>query len=260
MGNIDSTLTNIIINILAGILLFIAGFFIKQLYDFFYKRRPLYRIWGFENKNEEICVVTGNIEHEMYKHLMASGDIRAYGEVMSTLRNNYKKDLINSFFSKEFHPSQLMKYNIISVGGPRWNWVTRKVLDGFGDPFIFDLDNKCLIDRRVKPEKKYSVVIKEDEGVKEDYGIIIKAINPHKNDRNILIFMGYTTYGVLAATRCLSDLHEYILRRKEIKNKFLKTKYFSVIVMAKIIKDEIGEEEVVPEIIEDSFLEMDVKK
>ena len=247
-----------LIQIIIAVIIFILGFISQKIYKIVYFSRPLQKIWGFENKNEEICVVTGNIEHGVWKHLMATGDIRAYGEVMSVLRNNYKKELINTFFSKEFHPQQLRKYNVISIGGPRWNWVTRKILEELGNPFEFDLENRQIIDRRYNPPKKYKVEIKN--GIKTDYGIIIKTINPYKSDRNILIFMGYTTYGVLAAVRCLSEFKEYIMKNRNLKKRFLNSKNYSVVVKTTIIRDEIGEEEVHPEIIKESFIEFEMEE
>lgn len=261
-GGIElNVIIDLLIQIIVGVIIFILGYISQKIYKIIYFSRPLQKIWGFENKKEEICVVTGNIEHGVWKHLMATGDIRTYGEVMSVLRNNYKKELVNNFFSKEFHPHQLRKYNVISIGGPKWNWVTRKILEELGNPFKFDLENGQLVDRRYNPPKRYDVEIENrNNGVKADYGIIIKTTNPYKNDKNILIFMGYTTYGVLAAVRCLSEFKEYIMKNKNLKERFLNSKNYSVVVRTTIIRDEIGEEEVHPEIIEDSFIEFKMEE
>lgn len=247
-----------LIQIIEVVIIFILGFISQEIYKIIYFSKPLQKIWGFESKKEEICVVIGNIAEGEWKRLRAPGDVRAYGEVISVLRNNYKKELINSFFSKEFHSQQLRKYNVISIGGPKWNWVTQKILEELGNPFEFDLENRKLVDKRYDPPKEYDVKI--DNGAKTDYGVIIKTTNPYKNDKSILIFMGYTTNGVLAAVRCLSEFKEYIMKNKNLKKKFLNSKNYSVVVRTTIIRDEIGEEEVHSEIIEDSFIEFKVEE
>ena len=244
--NIPSeALVSFVINLTIAIVIFILGILAHRAYDFIYNRIPYYKIWGFERKSE-INVVTGNIRFETdasksdsdYSALMASGDIDALVEVISSLKLIYPKAKIRRFFTEEY-PERVIDENLITIGGPVWNTVTRRVLETIKSPLYFD-KNLNLIDLISKQE--YETTEKDGKPVK-DYGIVLKIPNPYDKDNCLILIAGCDTYGVLAGSKCISYLtkkgHEFVHKiSKSIGFLHIK-KYFAAIVSADIVKEDV---------------------
>lgn len=252
------------LQVIITIIVFVIGWLASILYDYLKYKRPIYQVWGIQpKKDENIYIVTGNITHEYYKHLMATGDIKAFGEVISLLRRFYSRNDIRSFFARDFSPTNLRRNNFITIGGDPFNWVTQTVWDDLKNPFPYGKDesNKHrIVDNRKTTKSFYYPCIKAGE-VKEDYGFVAKLPNYHDPKKTIIIIDGYTTYGVYAAAQSLCDLDMYRrLGKEKFLKKLKKMNAYSFIIRAKIVGAEGGEEDIIPEPLEDSLMAWNQKR
>lgn len=246
------------------IMVFVLGWLASILYDYLRYKRPIYQVWGIRpKKDENIYIITGNITHKYYKHLMATGDIKGFGEVISLLRKYYSRNDIRSFFAKDFSPANLRRNNFITIGGAPFNWVTQSVWADLENPFPYNKDKSDehrIVDNRKTTKSFYYPCIEARE-VKEDYGFVAKLPNYHDPKKTIIVIDGYTTYGVYAAAQSLCDLDLYRrLDKKKFLKKLKKIKAYSFIIRAKIVRAESGEEDVIPEPLEDSLMAWNQKR
>lgn len=95
--------------------------------------------------------------------------------------------------------------NLISVGGPRSNFITNQLLERLDLPWKFRFTNvRGNRDKSIcYGSKKFKAGINGDE-VKTDYCMIVAGRNPFNRNSRFALFAGLYTFGVLGAVRALS--------------------------------------------------------
>jgi hypothetical protein len=101
------------------------------------------------------------------------------------------------------------KANLVLIGGPQTNFVTRKILSDHRvkDKLDYVFDGHKLVDKH--SGKSYEANIKSDvtQGVSGiDYGFVWKGSNPFAEGKRVYILAGSRTFGTLAATAALCDM------------------------------------------------------
>ncbi len=197
------------------------------------------------DKNRDIIVCYGNVQVNSNEntpvHGIDYGDtealIKAYSKFqnLSFLLGKEPKLLCNNLSNEVFDA------NIISIGGPRWNKVTEKLIGEIGSPLYYEKDKVGLLEKKegmhVEP-----LEYKRTDKEMEDYGCWIFE-RKDKNKGARLIISGYTTAGVLIAAEALKKLNkeDYSFLQKEFKKK----NKFAVIFKGKITISNSGEYSVI---------------
>jgi hypothetical protein len=235
-GFIRSALPDILISAVSFLIsALIYG--IARFRQYWIHRRPFYQIWGLKQDVKEVNIVTGTIYYkpEIKIPSMSRGDIVALTDIVSSLRLFYANTRFRHYFSAEF-PPQGLSSPIVSIGGPRWNRVTRLLLESRDSPFVFD--EFCLVDRETSD--RYSATIQEDRIVR-DYGLIVKISNPYNRDEIALVIAGCHTFGCHAAARVVSAVDEHSKRAlKEFSRTLKGAKYFGAVVEAEVVDEHVA--------------------
>lgn len=191
------------------------------------------------------------------------GDIAACLLVYDRLRTVHGLKIIHAVGTN--HPN-LLKGNVISIGGPKWNKVTEKLIGTIGSPLYFNADCSGTVEKRklhrhencheprITPKKETIQTIC-------DYGIIVCARSEFLGQSIpfAITIAGYSTYGVLIASEYLVSMSKSDIKR--LQKRFNGDKRFSLLVKGTAEVDALGhvvsisQKELVSEIPEKDFLE-----
>lgn len=168
----------------------------------------LRKLWAADGPNEVLLangeIPTAQPQSRGAFHMQA-GDVRALAEAYATLRELRPASAITILPSSEVHGAQL-GCNIVSVGGPRWNVVTRALLEQLDPDWRFG-DETGGLSTAIKSTATGTALEAHttDEGeVLLTHGMILSACNPHNPESRVTVFAGLSTLGVLAVTRALT--------------------------------------------------------
>jgi hypothetical protein len=99
-------------------------------------------------------------------------------------------------------PGDLSGVNVVCIGGPDGNQVTRRILEGIdhtialGDPKRYEISIRdTSTGQTYKPERE------RGKNVILDYGLLVKAPNPFDPQRTVLVFAGSFGYGTWAGIK-----------------------------------------------------------
>ena len=95
-------------------------------------------------------------------------------------------------FSDGF-PAGLLRNPLVTVGGPRFNDVSRRQMSSPGLRYIYDLGERAVI-RDTVSGAVYSSSMHQN-GVEKDYGLITRTRNPYNRETFVLSLSGIHTFG-----------------------------------------------------------------
>jgi hypothetical protein len=235
----NSTDTSIWSNIIALISIGLFIFLIIKVY-YFLTRDSLADLLSLD-RSKKIVISYGNVQVKnsdptpvLSKNDLIGfdyGDTEALVKVYSKARALFKwiepKLVCNNIDKSD------ISANIISVGGPRWNKVTERLIGEIGSPLFYEQGKDGLVEKRNGLKTDLLQYTKKSTEI-EDYGCwIIEKKDENKGGR--LIVSGYTTAGVLIAAEALSELNKSDY--KYLRETFKKEGKCAVIFKGKI---EIG--------------------
>lgn len=106
--------------------------------------------------------------------------------------------------SKEIKGKDLDK-NLILIGGPNSNEVTKRILKEIELPWQFDIGIHTKTGKCIKHRTKDKILTaKKNHDVRQDYCMIFFGPNPFNLSTNVSLFAGLHTFGVVGAVRALS--------------------------------------------------------
>jgi hypothetical protein len=256
--NLMEMVTNVGLNILAAPIIFVLGFLVFRSFAYLRAELPLAQIWDLKGswelrkwKHEALVVVTKLDYVTAEGPLTGMGELRAHALISESLIQAYRNLLgimhIDSRHSGDFS-GDLGCSNIISIGGPKHNEVTRDLRELYSEalPLYFVIEDKSqyVVDRR--NNEVYESSTQQGSNML-DYGVITKLSNPYHpgecEESVVFLVEGTYTYGLAAAGRLVTkDYFRTLL--KELKGS--KSPYWQVLVRAQVK----GEWHVYPEIID----------
>lgn len=171
----------------------------------------LRHFWMGHSESEVVIIGGENLQAQSpskvdYTYYVQSGDVIALVEapVNVALLNNKINTISTS--SSHINGEDLTK-NLICIGGPRSNEITRRILEKLDLPWDFEFENirgnknKSII--RMANEERLKAEI-EGNHVKTDYCMIISGPNPFNPYSKFSLFAGLYTFGVLGGVRAIS--------------------------------------------------------
>jgi hypothetical protein len=256
-ANMIDMATNVGLNILAAPIIFFLGFIVFRGFAYLHDELPLAEIWGLKGsweirkrKHEALVAVTQLDYVSPEGPLTGMGELRAYALISESLIQAYRNLMgimhIELRHSGDFS-GDLGCNNIISIGGPKYNEVTRDFRERFSDvlPLYFEIEDtkQYVVDRNEK--KRYESNTQQGNNLL-DYGVITKLSNPYhpgKCEESVVFLVeGTYTYGLAAIGRLLTkDYFRSLL--KEVKGS--ESPYWQVLIRAQVK----GEWQVYPEIV-----------
>ena len=162
----------------------------------------LRRVWSFE-ENDTVTFVSGNLKG--YYPILPY-DVSAVLESVLTVKTIYPNVRIERFCTVDL-PSQFeSNMNIISIGGPGSNEVTRNFLDKINFPWDnirLTPDAKQIMINKITKEKRERE-LDENGRVKKDFGFFMKIPNPTVKDKTVILIVALTTEGVWGSAKTFS--------------------------------------------------------
>ena len=243
LRKIDPLTLGIISSLVATGIIAIMFFFFKSIAKFSRVRE----FWG--RYTGDFTLFSGQIYFkEHYHRYMAGGDIRAILSVALTIQSIFKLKKIPHRFSNATVPNEDLRDNLISIGGPKFNYVTRSIIDKYNDsipnfPVKFE-GNKIIIKWiNAKGEKKIKEVEykKEKDRVTEDYGLLIRGINPFDDTLTSIswVIAGSGSNGCQASAEQLSKfIYRSKLRFRKHRNYLARGEVGLIIVKANFLEGE----------------------
>ena len=167
-------------------------------------------------------VVIGDPRIKAFDQPGQSNQQYIYGDIESTL---IVGDVFGSWFekspeySRHFISDDTLSGVLLSVGGPKWNAITERLIGAIGSPVKYEDGYEGLVEvtGNVRYDCKQSI-----EGTTRyitDTGVILVgkqryfSDHPLGNMKSACVIMGYSTYGVRLAA-------EFLKTFKDDKNKF----------------------------------------
>lgn len=169
------------------------------------------KIWDI--KGDNLAVVSGNL-HGRYE--VEPRDADTLFDSALRLINLYPGTKVRRFYSIDFPEESFHKNDILAVGGPDSNRVTKKILEGLDSsfPFFYEETDEPY-DFILKDKSSFCEYKKRFEGneLKTDYGFFVKVPSPYVQDRNILLITGIGAEGTLGCSKALpfnsSPVYDY---------------------------------------------------
>ena len=165
------------------------------------------------NKRNELLIAIGETSHSSgYEPsgLVGIGDALAMATVHTMFLGYAEVSLQTSVIRARYaRLSQLFESNpnIITIGGPSGNILTRTVMST--NPITLGFDGLTVVDRRGK--QRYEVMLDESYLSGTDWGILLCLPNPSDKDGRIIVVAGTYGYGTYGAAMLLSKIHKHPL-------------------------------------------------
>ena len=196
-------------NLLMELVIFFLGFsltFIKSKHQKIIIRRSLK--YSFKD-NSDIVFITANSGYYVNQELVTLGYIFEYlsvGAISDFLNKTYRKITITTIMSKMDFSNIEKKYllkNIVLIGGPFHNQVTKEIMDNYKDiPFRFhESANLYFTDRNGTvnmycPEEHCS---DKSHYYEKDYALIVNIKNPWNKEKRCMLIIGCRSVGCYGA-------------------------------------------------------------
>lgn len=201
---ITSLLEGVGLKIFLSVLFVIAGVVVGKLRD----TLPSRRIWKISEPSSVVISVSHSAASDTGEYMRPAtgiGQVRALAILMPSLRRAYSDLKISNIYLSSDPLLDRLESDLICLGGAKNNEVTRDVLSRLGDVCPVSMDGSRItwsdgpgLDSTYEGE----IV---DGKVVADVGVIIRARNPFKTNRTVVVLAGSHTYGTIAAARFFCD-------------------------------------------------------
>lgn len=195
--------------------------------------KKLMRLSVKDASKSSLKFVAANTAQQDAEELVTYGfvfEYRAAGELGSTLAKLYGRDFkISTTMSKptyDYSYAQL-DTNLIVIGGPFHNAVTREFLRRMGDtlPFHYEEDASLAYTDPANPQntRRFTPKVIDQKYYGEDYALIMNVRNPLNPEKRVIFISGCRSIGCYGGAIFLSQ------QLKEIKGK-VKSDEYAVVV------------------------------
>ncbi len=219
-------LNDLLVNLIWMITTFILGW-LYQLFKEKSKRRMNRKLLRMvEDEQKIVCFTANPLQHddEEFVDLGYVFEYLSVGEISASFRQMYKKlecECVMSKINPEDNQLGLQKENMILIGGPFHNSLTKKLIfEEWIPPFSFDSDANLIYDTDI-----YKPVLTQSSNPHfgKDFAVILNMKNPYHLERRLICIMGCRSIGCYGATVFLTRYLD------TIKDKIVDEEYAIVI-------------------------------
>jgi hypothetical protein len=166
-------------------------------------RNPASRIWRF-NRGSPVYIIVSDDDVTDTKEFVVKvygSDYLAAVEARALITETLRIPDVEMVTSSEFGKGRLLHYNLVCVGGPVNNRITRLILERITIPVHFD-GYTVVSD---SSGSRYEATIDNATGkIIRDVGVAVLVKNPFEEKSSVVLLMGARTFGVAACSRALT--------------------------------------------------------
>jgi hypothetical protein len=205
------------------------------------------KVWDISG--EKLMVVSGNLNG---KYEVEPRDADALFESTLKLVNLYPGLKVHRYYSIDFDNKDYQNNDLLLMGGPDSNKVTKEVLEGNANSFPFEFIETDDDYEFILKDKSTSMDYKKHFNlgkITKDYGFFAKMPNPFCRGKNVILLAGIGGEGTLACSRALPSDNNWLFNYYHENFSCLDNKqYFTFIceanvegtnVKGRILKDSI---------------------
>lgn len=167
-------------------------------------RNPASRIWCL-NRNLPVHIIVSQDDNADTREFIVkvyAADYLAAVEARVMITETLRVRDVDLMTSGEFGRGLLLKHNLVCVGGPVNNRITRLLLERVRIPVHFD---GYTVVSDVSGERYDAVVDPLTSKIIRDIGVVVLDRNPFADNSYVTLFMGARTFGVAACSRVLTS-------------------------------------------------------
>lgn len=168
-------------------------------------------VWAGNNRIRNVTVVCPELPRNYrpryahpdspeYVNLARFGDADALVELLAVLPKLFPDSEVKHITAGEMQRHDLSG-NLIVIGGPDFNPITRKLFADQDIPFTYCSSESAVYFKDSTDGAKYELVANKQGRVHKDYGFFARFPNPLNTGNFIIMIGGLQTYGVLGAVR-----------------------------------------------------------
>ena len=228
--------------VIAGAVLgVIVDYSFKAIRRYWVTTRPAGRLWGWAKQDDsELWIILStcpNDDPSEYTDTIYPQEARAATELESYLKGALGAEVR---LRLSVRANEAINSNLVLLGGPIHNHITRRVLPALNAPFQFD--DHTLVN--TQDGQRWSPSINDAGGrerIAEDYALIVKTRNPFDRRKTVLVVAGCRTHGVLAGARAL-------IRERVTDTLAITTglgDHYAMVIHAPVHEDVLGAPEIV---------------
>ncbi len=201
--------------ILFMVIPFAAGFLLSFVRKKIRKKRAQRLLRIEYEENIKLNCFTANTGHYDDSELVTLGYVFEYmavGELIPAFRTLYKGLQMNVKMSDESYvKSEYVRNDLLLIGGPFHNAITRELLfngtNGF--PFSFDADANLTYEKKGGGSETFYPRVSSGNGTsryyENDYALIVNIKNPRNTDKRLIAIIGCRSIGCYGAAMYLSS-------------------------------------------------------
>jgi hypothetical protein len=211
---------DLIVNLLAAGICFLLGIGYAKFHRWRELQRPGHRVWRL-HRGAAVSIVTADgpePDPTEYTITVYPAEYAAATEIAHYLGSELRCDVERICTSNEFPDDHAITGNLVLIGGPVHNRLTRLMLERTKVPFHFE--EYTLVNDQ--SGERFDAEIKDDVIV-SDVALVVVTDNPFNSTNRVVMVAGCRTYGCIAGARQL--IHPAVLR---ISRKVENSSYFVV--------------------------------
>ncbi len=165
---------------------------------------PSRRMWMIKEPSSVVISVAHSSQSDTGEYIRPAtgiGQVRALALLMPSLRRAYANLQIRNIYLSSDPLLDRVEGDLICLGGTKNNEVTGDVLAQLGEACPLSMEGSRIFwSEEGEDPVLYEGTIENGRVVK-DIGLIVRARNPFRTDRTVVLLAGSHTYGTIAAAR-----------------------------------------------------------
>jgi hypothetical protein len=190
------------LKLLLSVLFVFAGVVLTRLRQIL----PGRRLWRISDPSRVVISVAHSASSHTGEYERPStgvGQVRALALLMPSLRRTYPDLRVRNIFLSSEPLQERLENDLICLGSPKTNGVTADVIAALGDkcPIAFDTSRSQIVWKiGAEPAETFCGTVIDGQ-VTTDVGLVIRAPNPFRPTRTVIVLGGSHTFGTIAAAR-----------------------------------------------------------
>lgn len=166
-------------------------------------RRPAARLWSID-RSRPVHIITAQDDSDFSNEFTVKvypAEYLAAVEVRTLLYEMVRHGNINLITSNEFQAGPSLAHNLVCIGGPIHNRVTKILLERLAIPVEFD--GYAVVS--TVTSKRYEALVDPVSGrITRDVAVVVLEKNPFQEESLVALLMGARTFGCPAGSRMLT--------------------------------------------------------